>query len=249
MLNHVGRNADFGVNSPPGVMARQSQATIARPGGPDLATFIRDNTRLCAVPHVPEIALHVADEAVPLWHKTEAELGAMGLPPPFWAFAWAGGQALARYVMDHPALVRARRVLDLASGSGLAAIAAAKAGGVPVVASEIDAFAEAAIALNADSNNVYVAILGQDLLDHPMPPAPRYDVILVGDLFYERETAQRALAFLNRHAKLGTHVLIGDPGRTYLPTDRLAKQCEYTVPVTRDLEDQSIKRTAVFTLK
>ena len=119
---------------------------------------------------------------------------------------------------------------------------------VGVREAEIDAFAEAAIALNADSNNVYVAILGQDLLDHPTPLAPRYDVILVGDLFYERETAQRALAFLERHAKLGTKVFIGDPGRTYLPTDRLAKQCEYTVPVTRDLEDQSIKRTAVFTL-
>jgi predicted nicotinamide N-methyase len=214
----------------------------------DLRTFIRDNTRLCPVPHVPEIALYVADEAVPLWFKTETELGAIGLPPPFWAFAWAGGQALARYVMDHPALVCARRVLDLGSGSGLAAIAAAKAGAVPVVASEIDAFAEAAIALNADRNDVYVEVLGQDLLDHPPPLAPRYDVILVGDLFYERETAQRALVFLERHAKLGTKVFIGDPGRTYLPTNRLAKQCEYTVPVTRDLEDQSIKRTAVFTL-
>jgi predicted nicotinamide N-methyase len=150
--------------------------------------------------------------------------------------------------MDHPGLVCARRVLDLASGSGLAAIAAAKAGAVPVVASEIDAFAEAAIALNAERNDVYIEILGQDLLDHPSPLAPRYDVILVGDLFYERDTAQRALAFLERHATLGTKVLIGDPGRTYLPTDRLAKQCEYTVPVTRDLEDRSIKQTAVFTL-
>jgi predicted nicotinamide N-methyase len=230
------------------IARRPLKATIPGPTGPDLATFIRDNTRLCAVPHVPEIVLHVADEAVPLWHKTEEELGAMGLPPPFWAFAWAGGQALARYVMDHPGLVCARRVLDLASGSGLAAIAAAKAGAVPVVASEIDAFAEAAIALNAERNDVYIEILGQDLLDHPSPLAPRYDVILVGDLFYERDTAQRALAFLERHATLGTKVLIGDPGRTYLPTDRLAKQCEYTVPVTRDLEDRSIKQTAVFTL-
>ena len=215
---------------------------------PDHQAFIRKNTKLTNSLLLPEIHLYLASECVPLWHKTEAELGAMGLPPPFWAFAWAGGQALARYVMDHPALVCARRVLDLASGSGLAAIAAAKAGGVPVVASEIDAFGQAAIALNADCNHVYVEILGQDLLDHPTPLAPRYDVILVGDLFYEQETAQRALAFLERHAKLGTKVLVGDPGRTYLPTDRLAKQCEYTVPVTRDLEDQSIKRTAVFTL-
>ena len=216
--------------------------------GPDFAAFVLGNTNIFRVPHVPEIALYLADEAVPLWHKTEEELGAMGLPPPFWAFAWAGGQALARYVMDHPALVCGRRVLDLASGSGLVAIAAAKAGAVPVVASEIDAFAEAAIALNADLNGVYVEILRQDLLDHPSPLASRYDVILVGDLFYERDTAQHALAFLQRHAKLGSNVLIGDPGRTYLPQERLAKQCEYMVPVTRDLEDQSIKRTAVFAL-
>jgi predicted nicotinamide N-methyase len=215
---------------------------------PNPQAFIRENTRYTNMLLVPEIALHLASECVPLWLKTEAELGAIGLPPPFWAFAWAGGQALARYVLDHPALVCAHRVLDLASGSGLVAIAAAMAGAVPVVASEIDSFAEAAIALNAVRNNVYVEILGQDLLDHPSPLAPRYDVILVGDLFYERETAQRALAFLERHVKLGTKIFIGDPGRTYLPTDRLAKQCEYTVPVTRDLEDQSIKRTAVFTL-
>lgn len=215
---------------------------------PDFAAFILGNTNVFRVPHVPEIALRLADEAVPLWHKTEEELGAMGVPPPYWAFAWAGGQALARYVMDHPPLVCARRVLDLASGSGLVAIAAAKAGAVPVVASEIDAFAEAAIALNADLNGVYVEILRQDLLDHPSPLASRYDVILVGDLFYERDTAQRALAFLERHAKLGSDVLIGDPGRTYLPRERLVKQCEYMVPVTRDLEDQSIKQTAVFTL-
>jgi predicted nicotinamide N-methyase len=211
-------------------------------------TFILENTKSVRHLLVPEIALYVADEAVPLWHKTEEELGSLGLPPPFWAFAWAGGQALARYVMDHPAVVCARRVLDLASGSGLAAIAAAKVGGVPVVASEIDAFAEAAIALNADLNDVYVGVLRQDLLDHPSPLTSRYDVILVGDLFYERETARRALAFLERHAGLGSQVLIGDPGRAYLPTERLAKQCEYTVPVSRDLEDQSIKRTAVFTL-
>lgn len=235
------------MNTPPPNLASQPHGHDCRVAS-SLMAFIRANTRVCQVPHVPEIALYVAAEAVPLWQKTESELDAMGLPPPFWAFAWAGGQALARYVMDHPGLVCGRRVLDLASGSGLVAIAAAKVGGVPVVASEIDAFAEAAIALNADINDVYVEVLRQDLLDHPPPLAARYDVILVGDLFYECETARRALAFLERHAKLGSNVLIGDPGRTYLPTGRLAKQCEYTVPVTRDLEDQSIKRTAVFTL-
>jgi predicted nicotinamide N-methyase len=240
------------MNAPPTDLFAGHDGTIAPAGNKrpqsDLAPFIRANTRLCRVPHVPEISLHIAHEAVPLWQKTEEELGRMGVPPPFWAFAWAGGQALARYVMDHPGIVCARRVLDLASGSGLVAIAAAKVGGVPVVASEIDAFAEAAIALNAAVNKVYVEVLRQDLLDYPPPLASRYDIILVGDLFYERETATRALAFLERHARLGTQVLIGDPGRSYLPIERLAKRCEYVVPVTRELEDQSIKRTAVFTL-
>jgi predicted nicotinamide N-methyase len=215
----------------------------------DATAFIRANTRLQPVPHAPEIMLHLADEAVPLWQRTEEELGAIGLPPPFWAFAWAGGQALARYVLDAPARVAGLRVLDLASGSGLVAIAAAKAGAAPVVASEIDAFAEAAIALNAAANGVYVDVLARDLLDDSAPSAPRYDMILIGDLFYERETAARAVAFAERCRAAGSCVLIGDPGRSYLPKDRLAQLAEYRIPVTRDLEDAEIKRTAVWTLK
>ena len=214
----------------------------------DRQAFIRTNTRLKPVPHVPEIALHVADEAVPIWRKTEEELDAMGLPPPYWAFAWAGGQALARYLLDHPLTVAGKRVLDLAAGSGLVAIAAAKAGAAPVIAADIDAFTEPAIALNAAANDVYVEIITQDLLDRPASPAARYDVILVGDLFYERDTSARALAFLDRHAAIGTRVLIGDPGRTYLPRDRLARLAEYSVPVTRELEDLEIKRTVVWEL-
>jgi predicted nicotinamide N-methyase len=209
--------------------------------------FVRANTRLRPVPHVPEIRLHLADESVPLWHKTEDELGAIGLPPPYWAFAWAGGQALARYVLDNRDLVAGARVLDLASGSGLVAIAAALAGGAPVVAAEIDPFAEPAIALNGEANGVYVDVLLQDLLAAPAQPG-RYDVILVGDLFYERDTAARTLAFLEAHAAHGTRVLIGDPGRTYLPKDRLTQHIEYSVPVTRELEDFDIKRTAVWSL-
>jgi predicted nicotinamide N-methyase len=200
------------------------------------------------VPHVPEIVLHLADESVPLWAKTEDELAATGLPPPYWAFAWAGGQALARYLLDHPEVVRGCRVLDLAAGSGLVAIAAAKAGAVPVVAADIDRFAEAAIALNADANRVYLETLLQDLLEQRPPVGQRYDVILAGDLFYERSTAERALAFLECHAALGTRVLIGDPGRAYLPKQRLVKHAEYAVPVTRELEDQEIKRTSVWSL-
>jgi predicted nicotinamide N-methyase len=219
----------------------------------DRQAFIRANTRLKPVPLVREISLHVADEAVPIWRKTEEELDAMGLPPPYWAFAWAGGQALARYVLDHPDAVAGKRVLDLAAGSGLVAIAAAMAGAAPVIAADIDAFTEPAIALNAAANGVYVEIITQDLLvevllDGAAPPGARYDVILVGDLFYERDTSARALAFLDRHAATDTRVLIGDPGRTYLPKDRLARLAEYSVPVTRELEDLEIKRTVVWEL-
>ena len=215
---------------------------------PDRKAFIRANTRLKPVPLVREISLHVADEAVPIWRKTEDELEAIGLPPPYWAFAWAGGQALARHVLDHPAIVAGKRVLDLASGSGLVAIAAARAGAAPVIAADIDAFTEAAIALNAEANDVYVEIVVQDLLDRAASPEPRYDVILVGDLFYERDTAARALHFLDRHGATGARVLIGDPGRTYLPKERLARLAEYSVPVTRELEDLEIKRTSVWEL-
>ncbi len=214
---------------------------------PDRKAFIRANTRLKPVAHVPEISLHVADESVPIWQKTEEELDAIGLPPPYWAFAWAGGQALARYVLDHREAVAGRRVLDLASGSGLVAIAAAMAGAV-VVAADIDAFTDAAISLNIEVNGVYADILVRDMLDDPPPAAPRYDVILVGDLFYERDTAARALVFLDRHAAVGTRVLVGDPGRTYLPKERLSQLAEYSVPVTRELEDLEIKRTVVWEL-
>jgi predicted nicotinamide N-methyase len=214
----------------------------------DRKAFIRANTRLKAVPHVPEISLHVAEESVPIWQKTEEELNQMGLPPPYWAFAWAGGQALARYVLDNAHAVAAKRVLDLAAGSGLVGIAAAKAGASPVMAIDIDAFAEAAIQLNAEANSTYVDVVVLDVLDHPAPRAPRYDLILVGDLFYERDTAARALTFLDRQAAIGTRVLIGDPGRTYLPKDRLTRLAEYSVPVTRELEDMEIKRTIVWEL-
>ncbi len=212
----------------------------------DPSAFIRANTRLLPVPLVPEIMLHVADEAVPLWTKTEDELNETGLPPPFWAFAWAGGQALARYVIDHPATVAGRDVLDLASGSGLVAIAAAKAGAATVLAADIDAFAHAAIDLNAEANRVRIAHCFDDLLTTEY--ALTAQTVLAGDIFYERDTAQRAFAFLSRHAARGVQVLIGDPGRSYLPKDRLRQIADYKVPVTRDLEDVDIKHTLVWTL-
>ncbi len=211
----------------------------------DRAAFITANTRLMAVPHAPEIVLHLADEATALWQKTEEELGEIGLPPPFWAFAWAGGQALARYVLDHPEMVQGRRVLDVATGSGLVAIAAAKAGAAQVTAVDIDAFCEAAVGLNAAANGVVVAAETRD----PTGGDDSWDVILAGDICYEKSMTEAMIAWLGPIAASGRSVLIGDPGRTYLPRDRLVRLAEYEVPVTRELEDLEIKRTGVWRMR
>jgi predicted nicotinamide N-methyase len=209
----------------------------------DHAAFIRDNTEVLSPPLVPEVKLHLAHESLAIWQKTEEELGEIGLPPPFWAFAWAGGQALSRYVLDNPEIVRERRVLDLASGSGLVGIAAMKAGAATVVAADIDAFSVAAIKINALINGVSMEATNKNLLD---AAAQAFDVILVGDLFYEKSLAEQVFAWLSASQAL---VLIGDPGRSYLPKDKLRNIAEYQVPVTRDLEDAEIKRTAVWVLK
>lgn len=209
------------------------------------AGFIRVHTEILAPPLVPEVRLHLAHEALPIWQKTEEELGEIGLPPPFWAFAWAGGQALARHVLDHPERVRGKRVLDLASGSGLVGIAAMRAGAASVLAADIDAFAVSAMATNAALNAVSLDVTGEDLLASA-PPA--VDVILVGDLFYEQGLAGRCFNWLTAAKAGGSTVLIGDPGRSYLPKEKLTAIAHYTVPVTRDLEDSEIKKTAVWTL-
>ena len=210
----------------------------------DPAAFIIANTLLLPVPLVPEIRLHVADEAVPLWTKTEDEINAIGLPPPFWAFAWAGGQALARYILDQPETVSGKVVIDLASGSGIVAIAAARAGAARVIAYDIDSFARMAISLNARVNGVNVDVCSDDLLAEAAAPAA--GTILAGDIFYESDTAKRAFDFLSMRAAQGATVLIGDPGRSFLPKDRLRKIAEYQVPVSRELEDADIKNTAVW---
>jgi len=210
----------------------------------DPAAFIIANTLLLPVPLVPEIRLHVADEAVPLWTKTEDEINAIGLPPPFWAFAWAGGQALARYILDQPETVSGKVVIDLASGSGIVAIAAAMAGAARVIAYDIDSFARMAISLNARVNGVNVDVCSDDLLAEAAAPAA--GTILAGDIFYESDTAKRAFDFLSMRAAQGATVLIGDPGRSFLPKDRLRKIAEYQVPVSRELEDADIKNTAVW---
>lgn len=218
-----------------------------QPSISDKAAFIRANTRLGQVPLIPEITMFLADEAVPLWHKTEQEMGESGLPPPFWAFAWAGGQALGRHLLDHPHLVRGKSVLDLASGSGLVAIAAMKAGAAEVAVADIDAFARAAAELNARQNNVSVSLIDTDLLT--VPTGQRWDVVLAGDIFYERDTAARAFDFLQRQSAAGATILIGDPGRSYLPQNKLRRIAEYDVPVLRDIEDAAIKRTSIWMLE
>ena len=208
----------------------------------DPVAFILTETRLRPVPHAPEIALHVADEATELWQKTEEELGEIGLPPPFWAFAWAGGQALARYILDHPETVRGRRVLDFASGSGLVAIAAMKAGAAEVTACDIDPFAIAAIGVNAEANGVTVTPLAADIVGQDRG----WDTVLAGDICYEQDLAARVIEWLLALSGRGATVLIGDPGRSYLPKDRLESLAVYQVPVTRTLEDSDIKKSSVW---
>src|SRR5437016_13744479 len=186
----------------------------------DAPSFIRANTRLLPVPLVPEISLHLAEESLPIWQKTEEQLGEMNVPPPFWAFAWAGGQALARYLLDNPEVVRGREVLDIGSGSGIVAIAAAKAGAARVTAAEIDHFAAAAIALNAPLNGVTVTVETRDLLNRG---AIGWGIALAGDICYEEPMASRAIRMLRRIAGRGRLALLGDPGRAYLPRDGLVE--------------------------
>ena len=208
----------------------------------DRRAFILENTRLLRPPLVPSLRLQLADEAVDLWMKTEEQLSEIGLPPPFWAFAWAGGQALARYIEERPEIVAGRRVLDFASGSGLVGIAAALAGAGAVEACDIDGFALAAIALNAETNGVAIRIVEGDIVGHD----DGWDVVFAGDVSYERGMAEAVTAWLETLARRGAQVWIGDPGRAYLARDKLECVTEYSVPVTRALEDAEIKRSGVF---
>jgi predicted nicotinamide N-methyase len=226
----------------------------------DRAAFIRANTAILSTPHVPEIRLHLADEATALWQKTEDDLGQIGLPPPFWAFAWAGGQALARYVLDHPDVVRGKRILDLGSGSGLVAIATMMAGAKSATANEIDDFAYAAINLNAALNGVSLSILPGNIVglsdwagiaeaspdaDPDLSVPCPFDCILAGDVCYEKTMSASIVPWLQVQVRRGVHVLIGDPDRAYLPSVGLRELVTYSVPVTRSLEDKEIKRTRV----
>ncbi|GAB4364990.1 MAG: methyltransferase [Kiloniellaceae bacterium] len=205
--------------------------------------FIRANTRLEAPPLVPEVVLHLASEVVPLWEATEAELAEQGLPPPFWAFAWAGGQALARYLLDHPEVVRGRRVLDFAAGSGLQGIAARLAGAASVEAVDIDAFACAACRLNAAANAVEITVREADIVG---TPNAGWDVVLAGDVCYEGPAAARITAWLRSLATDSCLVLMGDPGRTYLPRQGLDRVIAYGVKTSREIEDTDLRNAVVW---
>ena len=211
---------------------------------PDHRAFILEHTRLQSPPHTPELTLYLASEIEPIWRQTEAELKTQGLEPPFWAFAWAGGQALARYILDHPEEVRGRRVLDFATGSGLVAIAAMKAGAASALAADIDPFCQAAVALNAEANGVTVSFVGEDLLEGA---APDVEVICAGDICYAWPLADRVRRWLEAGHARGARVLIGDPGRAYLPREGLAPLASYEVQTTRELEDREVRSTGVFT--
>jgi predicted nicotinamide N-methyase len=211
--------------------------------------FIRASTTLRAPPIVPEVQLHLASEVMKLWKETEAlsaanAAGVSNLPPPYWAFAWPGGQAMARYILDHGDEFAGKSVLDFGAGSGLVAIAAAKASAVPVVASDIDPLAFAAIEMNAAANNVFVEPIANDLIG----ANGRWNIVVAGDMCYERPLAERLIAWLHTLASQGARVLLGDPKRNYFPGAGVERIATYSVPTSRDLEDRDMRETSVYRL-
>jgi predicted nicotinamide N-methyase len=216
---------------------------MAAAAAADPAAFIREHTELLAPPLIPEIRLYQATEVTELWEATEAALEEMGLPPPFWAFAWAGGQALARYLLDDPTPVRGKRVLDFATGGGLVAIAAALAGAATVTACDIDRFAIAAAEANAAENGVTLDLLCDDVVGQANPG---WDVIFAGDICYEQTPSQRMIAWLRGLAADGTPVYLGDPMRTFLPRSGLEELARYSVPTTKAIEDTDVRNARVW---
>jgi predicted nicotinamide N-methyase len=210
---------------------------------------IRAGTQLRSVPLVPDIRLHQASDPIGLWQPTELASGRTGLDPPFWAFAWAGGLALARYLLDHPETVRGRRAIDIASGSGLVAIAAAKAGAAAVTAFDIDPVAAVAIRMNAAANGVRVLAVCADILDQDNLPACEANLVLVADAFYQQDLAGKVMRFAERGRARGAAVLVGDFGRAYLPRDQLTPVASYDVPGQRMLEGSDIKHTTIWALR
>ena len=216
--------------------------------GVDLAfrrDFVRENTRPQRPAIVPELVLHLAGGAAPIWKLTEDELDTLGLPPPYWSYAWAGGQGLARYLLDHPHEVAGQRVVDFATGSGVVALAAARAGAAAVLAADIDPFCEAAVGLNAEFNGVALQFTDADLLELGPPAA---DVILAGDVWYRGPLADQLMAWLAAARAAGTRVLLGDPGRTFFPTAGVTRLAEYAVPTIGELEGAEVMRATVWEL-
>lgn len=210
----------------------------------DPRQFIRANTALEAPAMVREFSLYLATEITPIWQATEAMLERIGIDPPYWAFCWPGGQALARHVLDHPELVAGRTVLDFAAGSGVAALAARRAGAKRAIANDIDAMSLLACELNAAANGLTLDCDGRDLL--ALEPERAIDVVLAGDVCYEKPMAERVFAWLRKNAAAGKLVLLGDPGRNYLPTQGLAEIARYDIPTSLQLENRGMKETVVW---
>ncbi len=209
----------------------------------DRRAFIRRQTKVARPSLVPELKLHLATEISPIWRATQTELDDMGLPPPYWAFCWPGGQAVTRYIIDTPQTVRGKRVLDFAAGSGISGIAAARAGAAKVIAAEIDGFAAEAIAMNAALNKVKVEVETEDLVGRM---DLGLDLVLAGDVCYERPMAERVFAWFEALAKQGVAILMGDPGRAYLPRKGLEEVARYQVPTSTELEDKDMRLTIVW---
>ncbi len=208
--------------------------------------FVLRNTRLRPVPGLEAVRLHLADEVLPLWHAVQVETDDPDAALPYWAFAWAGGLAIGRYLGEHPEVAADRRVFDLGSGSGICAIASMRAGAAAAAGADIDAFAAAAIGLNARANGLRVSVVRRDVLDEEPPDV---DVILAGDCWYEARLAGRVLPWLRRARDRGVDVLVGDPGRRYLPTDDLVELASYDVRTTTELEDLALKHGRVYALR
>lgn len=209
----------------------------------DPTSFIRAQTKIARPSLVPELKLHLATEISPIWRATQTELDDLGLPPPYWAFCWPGGQALTRYLIDNPSVVKGKRVLDFAAGSGISGIAAARAGAASVSAAEIDDFAAEAIRLNADLNKARIDVVTQDLVGRM---DLGLDLVLAGDVCYERPMAERVFAWFEQLAEAGVTVLMGDPGRAYLPRKGLVEVARYQVPTSTELEDKDMRLTIVW---
>ena len=212
--------------------------------GETAAEFVVRNTRATRPTLVPEIELLLGNMVIPLWQLVESEFEVQGLAPPYWAFAWPGGQALARYILDDPAIARGRTVLDFASGSGIAGIAAARSGALSVLCADTDPFAAAACALNGARNQVSLHTTTEDLIGTDLVP----DLVLAGDICYDRNMSSRSVKWLEELALKGATVLLGDPGRNYLPKTGLAYLTDYSIKTSLDLEDREMRRTDVYRL-